>query len=87
MNRKKYRRKNASLRKAIERGLSVACSRCAAKSQVPVSAYHGGRARCPSCGGPVERAHPPRPEVPAELDARRVVLAAAHRDGESLDLQ
>lgn len=73
MNKKQYRRHNAIKRKVIARGMSVACRACGAKCQVPPGDYYKGSARCPACGGQVDRVHEPRAGSPLDLDSRRVV--------------
>lgn len=62
MGKKKSARKcrpaNAVPRKMIRMGLAVACRSCKARGHVPPADYHAARARCPSCGGLVDRVHP-----------------------------
>ena len=69
----KYRLKNAIVRRVIARGLSVVCRKCGAKDQVKPADYYRNKARCPACGGLVDRVHPIGTFGPAQVDERRVV--------------
>lgn len=73
LNKHRRRRHNAIVRHVIARGLSIVCRACGQKTQVPPGDYAAGRARCPACGGQVDRVHPNGTEHRNKPDMHRVL--------------
>lgn len=44
-------------KKVVAKGLATTCRQCAAKSYFKPAEYYRGSARCPACGGLVDRVH------------------------------